>query len=148
MKTRPGNTLSRACLVNATVLGGLLILAASSLLSGCTGSPNSATKNDIVGVYTLTTVNSNKLPVAQEHEGAKLEIRSGSFTINADATCSSKMAFVPPSGREVTHEVKATYTHQGTKLTMRWQGAGMTEGTLEGDTFTMNNEGMILVYRK
>jgi hypothetical protein len=31
---------------------------------------------------------------------------------------------------------------------MRWQGAGMTIGSVAGDTFTMNNEGMVLAYRK
>jgi hypothetical protein len=31
---------------------------------------------------------------------------------------------------------------------MRWAGAGMTTGTLEGDTFTMNNEGMSFSYHK
>ena len=40
------------------------------------------------------------------------------------------------------------YTRQGTELTMRWEGAGMTQGNLDGDTFTMNNEGMIFSYHK
>jgi hypothetical protein len=31
---------------------------------------------------------------------------------------------------------------------MKWQGAGMTTGTIAGNTFTMNNEGMELVYKK
>jgi len=31
---------------------------------------------------------------------------------------------------------------------MNWQGAGTTIGTVEGDTFTMNNEGMVFAYRK
>ena len=31
---------------------------------------------------------------------------------------------------------------------MKWQGAGMTIGTVEGDTFTMDNEGMVFVYKK
>jgi hypothetical protein len=48
----------------------------------------------------------------------------------------------------ITREVKATYTRQGSKLTMQWEGAGMTTGTVEGDMFTMNNEGMVFSYRK
>jgi hypothetical protein len=31
---------------------------------------------------------------------------------------------------------------------MRWEGVGMTAGTVEGDTFTLKNEGIVLVYRK
>jgi hypothetical protein len=54
---------------------------------------------------------------------------------------------VPPGG-DVNRVVKATYTRENSKLTMRWEGAGTTTGTVEGDTFTMNNEGMIFAYRK
>ena len=31
---------------------------------------------------------------------------------------------------------------------MKWAEAGMTIGTVKGDTFTMNNEGMVLRGRK
>ena len=31
---------------------------------------------------------------------------------------------------------------------MQWQGAGMTTGTVEGNTFTMENEGMVFVYQR
>lgn len=48
----------------------------------------------------------------------------------------------------MTREVNATYTQQGPNLIMEWEGAGTTEGTVEGDSFTMNNEGMIFVYKK
>ncbi len=53
-----------------------------------------------------------------------------------------------PSGGDSSREVKATYTHEGGKLTMRWQGAGTTTGTIQENTFTMNNEGMLFEYRK
>ena len=104
--------------------------------------------DDPTGVYTLVSVNGDPLPATLNHEGATLLIRSGSFTINADGTCVSRMVFVPPPGTEVTREVRATYTRDGARLTMQWEGAGTTVGTVEGNTFTMNNEGMVLVYRK
>jgi hypothetical protein len=34
------------------------------------------------------------------------------------------------------------YTVAGTRLTMQWHGAGTTVGTVQGDTFTMYNEGI------
>ena len=37
-----------------------------------------------------------------------------------------------PSGQEATREVSATYTKEGTKLTMQWKGAGTTTGRCEG----------------
>jgi hypothetical protein len=93
----------------------------------------------------LVTVDGNKVPCTVQHEGHTMTINSGSFIINADGTCSSKMSL---AGRDTPIEVKATYTREGPKLTMQWQGAGMTIGTVEGDTFTMNNEGMVFAYRK
>ena len=101
-----------------------------------------------VGTYPLVTVDGNKVPCTVQHDGHALGVKSGTFIINADGTCSSKVAFSLPSGGDASREVKATYTRQGSKLTMQWEGAGMTTGTVEGDTFTMNNEGMIFAYRK
>lgn len=97
------------------------------------------------GTYALVTVDGNKVPYTVQHEGHTMTINSGSFIINADGTCSSKISL---AGRDAAIEVKAAYTREGPKLTMQWQGAGMTIGTVEGDTFTMNNEGMVFVYRK
>lgn len=31
---------------------------------------------------------------------------------------------------------------------MKWQGARITTGTLEGETFTMNNEGIVFACHK
>ncbi len=101
-----------------------------------------------VGNYILVSVDGNKVPCTIQHEGHTLTIKSGGFTINADGTCGSKMVFSDPSGNEGSREVKATYARQGSTLTMQWEGAGTTTGTVEGDSFSMNNEGMILVYRK
>jgi len=98
-----------------------------------------------VGTYALVSVDGNKVPYAMEHEGHAMTVQSGSFIINADGTCSSKISL---AGRDAAMEVKATYTREGQKLTMKWEGAGMTIGTLEGDKFTMDNEGMVFVYKK
>ncbi len=101
-----------------------------------------------MGVYALVSADGKPVPTTVSHDGHNLELRSGTFTINTDGTCSTKTVFCPTPGKEVSREVSATYTQNGAKLTMRWQGAGMTQGTVHGNTFTMNNEGMILVYRK
>lgn len=101
-----------------------------------------------VGTYTLVSVGGDKVPCTVQHEGHTLTVKSGAFIINPDGTCSSKVVFSPPSGGDATREVKATYTRQDSKLTMQWEGAGMTTGTVEGGSFTMNNEGMIFAYRK
>ena len=126
----------------------VFLLTAGLLLSACKQETKVAAGADPTGDYTLVSVNSNKVPASVSHDGTALQVRSGSFTIKADGTCGTKTVFVPPSGSEATREVSATYTKEGSKLTMKWQGAGMTIGTVAGDTFTMNNEGMVFAYRK
>lgn len=121
---------------------------ALAVLTGCSSGTKPQGTVNPAGTYALTSVDGKNVPCALEHEGHALTIKSGSFVIAPGGTCASKIVFSPPSGAEATREVKATYTQSGTKLTMRWQGAGVTEGTVEGDTFTMNNEGMIFRYRK
>ena len=100
-----------------------------------------------VGVYQLIEVNGSKLPATVSH-GTTLKILSGTFTITAEKTCTSLIRMRVPSGEEVSKKVEATYTQQGRKLTMKWEGAGMTEGTVAGDTFTMVNEGMVFTYQR
>jgi hypothetical protein len=131
---------------HATHLG--LLVAVGLCWSACQPQVEVSEGTDVSGTYTLVTVNGSKTPAVVSHEGAKLEVRSGTFTIKADGTCSSRMIFVPPSGTESTREVTATYTREGSTLHMKWKGAGKTQGTVEGNTFTMNNEGMIFVYEK
>ena len=114
----------------------------------CGQAAEATSKKDISGIYALVTVDGKKVPTTVSHEGHILHIRSGSFTIGADGSCASKMTFVPPSGVEATVEVKATSTREGRKLRMKWERAGMTTGTVEGDTFTMENEGMVFGYKK
>ena len=58
------------------------------------------------------------------------------------------MVVVPPAGTEATRDVSTTYIKEGSKLTIKWQGAGMTTGTVAGNICTMDNEAMLFVYRK
>lgn len=103
---------------------------------------------DIAGSYALVSINGTALPFTVTHEGPGIRVTSGTFTIRPDGSCTSVMAFVMPSGEAQSREVGATYTRSGSQLTMQWQGAGVTLGTVEGDTFTMDNEGQRFLYRK
>ena len=125
-----------------------LVVAVGLSISACQTQPTTTEAADPAGVYALVSVNGKPVPASVAHQGATLQVRSGAFTINADGTCVSKIILVPPSGTEATREVRATYTKDGSKLTMQWKGAGKTVGTIDGNTFTMENEGMALVYRK
>ena len=124
------------------------LLTVGLLLSACKPEAKVAKDVDPTGDYALVSVNGSTVPASISHDGTALQVRSGTFNIKADGTCSTKTVFVPPSGSEVAREVSATYTKDGDKLTMKWQGAGTTTGTIEGSTFTMDNEGMLFVYKK
>lgn len=127
----------------------LCVLVALGLAVGsCKKQEIASDAADVAGVYALVSVNGKPVPTGISHEGVTLQVRSGNFTINGDGTCSSKTVFVSPSGSEVTREVAATYTKDGSKMTMQWEGAGTTVGTIEGNTFTMDNEGIVFVYKK
>jgi hypothetical protein len=115
--------------------------------AGCKHATTTSTDIDPVGAYTLVTVAGNTLPCAVAHEGSPT-VKSGVFIINSDGTCSSKITFSTPTAGEMVREVKATYTREGPKLTMKWEGAGVTLGRVEGTSFTMDNEGTIFAYRK
>jgi hypothetical protein len=144
------------------VLGvGFVLATAAGTQSGCrsagnaaapaplrTAAPAAAQPADISGTYTLVSVNGSALPYTMTHEPPGVRVTSGSFRIDADGTCTSDVSFVLPSGEAMSRPVSATWTRDGTRLTMSWQGAGVTNGTVEGDTFTMDNEGQIFVYRK
>jgi hypothetical protein len=125
-----------------------LLLVAGICLFACKQGVETADVKDPSGNYTLISVDGKPVPTVVNHDGAQLQIRSGAFTISKDGTCSSKMIFVPPSGTEVVREVAASYVKEGSKLSMQWKGAGMTVGIFDGQRFTMNNEGMILVYQQ
>lgn len=103
---------------------------------------------DIAGSYTLVSINGTPLPFTVTHEGPGIQVTSGTFTIRPDGTCATVTAFVMPSGQAQSREVGATYTRDGSRLTMQWQGAGVTTATIDGDTFTMDNEGQLFLYRK
>ena len=127
----------------------MVILVMLVALAGCkeTTSPTETAANDPdpAGVYRLVTVDGVNIPGMVNHDGHEVMLHSGTFIINADKTCISKTVF---TSEKIRREVKATYTQEGSTLHMQWIGAGRTEGSIEGDTFTMNNHGMIFSYKK
>ena len=135
-----------------------LLLVGTIVLAGCgvvpvepeelhTGAaPQSA--DDIAGVYRLVAVNGTRIPGTIMHDGVQLDVDSGVFSIGADGKITSQTVFTPPEGRRQERRVRATYTRDGSHLEMRWEGAGITHGSFDGEAFVMNNHGMILVYTR
>ena len=131
------------------LLGTLVCFACLLGLSSCL-PPQVEPEGQLecVGVYSLVTVDGKELPAVVKHGEHDTKVYSGIFTINEDGTCRSDIDFGPPKGSPRTRTVTATYTQKSNQLFMKWKGAGRTKGTVEADTFTMNNEGMIFAYRR
>ena len=127
---------------------GIVAMFVAAVIGGCHAPPATPGSVDPTGEYTLISVDGLPVPATVSHDGANLKVLSGMFTIVGDGTCSTTTIFVAPSGQEVTRTVEATYRMSGARLTMRWKGAGSTVGTIDGDTFTMNNEGMLFEYER
>mgnify|MGYP001261760904 CR=1 FL=1 len=125
-----------------------LVLAAGLAITGCQPESKDLGEAGLSGQYHLASVDGKTLPANISHGKDAVLVRSGTFTFNPDGTCSTHTVFAPSSGAEVKRDVSATYSREGTNVFMRWKGAGKTAGTLADDTFTMNNEGLLFVYRK
>lgn len=128
------------------------ILGVTSLLwAGCnseSGSLHDSTASNVIGTYSLATVDGKKVPCTISHQGSSIQIASGSFQIRPDGGCNSRIQFVSPSGKPAEKEVAANWTQDGKSLNFQWKGAGKTIGAIEGDTFTMKNEGMVFAYQR
>lgn len=112
----------------------------------CQGTGAGARTDDVTGIYYLVKVDGSAVPTTVSHDGEALQVHSGTFIISADNTCFSRTRFAVPGGAEMTREVHAKYRVTDSRLIMKWENAGTTEGTVEGDNFTMDNHGMIFEY--
>ena len=128
----------------------LLALAVLTLtaLTDCKSGNHTTANVDPSGVYALVSVDDKPVPCEVTHGNTRMTIKDGVFTIRADATCQSLMRFSVAGHEDVTREAKATYTRNDAELTMKWEKAGTTVGNVDGNQFTMTNEGMILTYKK
>jgi len=124
----------------------LLLIIAAVALAACQTGMQGVDGDDINGIYYLSKVDGSPVPGTVSHDGVAMEVHSGTFMISADGTCFSRTRFVVPGGEQMTREVSARYVVKDSRLVMTWEGAGVTEGTVDGDTFVMDNHGMIFEY--
>ena len=127
---------------------GLLATCLWLMLTGCKHETDAKPAPDPTGVYALVSVDGQPVPCVLTHEGTTMTVQSGAFTITADGHCTSRMTVTVGSRKDMNIVRRASYEQSGTELTMQWEGAGMTKGTVAGNDFTMNNEGMVFAYRK
>lgn len=129
-------------------VGRASVLVCAILLAACQGVVQDDIAGAMSGIYYLVKVDGVAIPGKVYHDGVPLEVASGVFIISTDGTCLSKTRFVTPGGEALTREVQASYRIEGSRLVMQWAGAGTTEGSVDGNTFVMDNHGMIFEYHR
>lgn len=149
MKTKTGSNNTELKTYTPRVIAlGLLAVLLLLALTGCRNEKAGSAQLNPARVYTLVSVDGKTVPCDISHEGAAMHVQSGVFTIVADGTCSSDTTFNVASHPAVNRVVTATWTQHDAELTMRWQGAGITMGIVNGSRFIMTNEGRVFAYRK
>jgi hypothetical protein len=149
MKTNPQFTNGQSETHTPRIIAlSLLALLAILALTGCQNQPATTADASTAGKYSLLSVDGKTVPCHLNHEGVAMTVESGVFTIDTNGTCRSLITFSAAGHQNIEREVKATFSQNGSELTMRWEGAGTTKGQIRSNEFTMNNEGMIFQYRK
>lgn len=131
--------------------GSVLVLA---FVLGCAGQPTTSgsltpspsvaplTLASVAGEYKLVSVDGRALPMALR-TGAS-PIISGSLLLNANGTFRVQTAFGPETspGNAAT----GTCYTEANEVKMVWDGGGMTNMTLRGDTLVLKREGALYGY--
>lgn len=120
-------------------------------LSAC-GGDSTGPDNSFAGSYELRSIGGSPLPFTVIQVGAdRLEVVSGTLTINEDGTFSDRATFrITESGNVTTEQeaVAGTYTRNNNAFTFSDTDGDVYSGSLQGNTMTVTVEGLILVYQK
>ena len=144
MKTNGSAINYTARIIAVGILAFMLLLALARVHAQ---TPGNAVASP-AGVYKLMSVDGKNVPCAINHDGRKMDVQSGHFTITTNSRITSVMTISVGDRRDIRVERTATYTAKSGALTMKWQNAGTTKGQIVGQTFTMTNEGIAYVYQK
>jgi hypothetical protein len=125
-----------------------LMLAVAASLSGCN---DSNIPRGVAGYYILKTVNGEPVPTTVTESGSyKLEILSGSFTIDATGTYSSAGLYRETEGGESQQFYAysgGTWERSGTTITFT-EGEVTLEGSLESNVLTIDESGVEAVFER
>jgi hypothetical protein len=144
MKTNCSAVNYTARMIALGILAFLLLLTLARVHAQTPEKPAASP----AGVYKLMSVDNKNVPCTINHDGRKMDVQSGAFTITTNGQITSVMTISVGDKKDVRVERTAIYTAQSGELTMKWQNAGTTKGRIVGPTFTMTNEGMTYVYQK
>lgn len=121
------------------------------MLAACGGDSTGPDETNVVGSYTLQTVNGNNLPWRLLVVGNDwFEITGGSGSINADGTYSLTFSWRESESGQVSTGSESsvgTYTRNGNAITFRDASDGLTAiGTISGRQISVTSEGVVFVF--
>jgi hypothetical protein len=137
---------------SALLLAGLIGCTSgrtSSPLAGASPAQLPVTIGTIAGDYDLLSVDGQALPYAPRTRGGTVDtsappVASGSFSLKADGTFRLQTIYNPP-GQAASTGSGACYP-EGDQLKMVWDGGGLTNIRVRGDTVLLKREGLLYAY--
>ena len=138
----PESVMRRTTALRATLLAAAVTLAC--------GEPTSPL--DLVGTYSLQSVNAMPLPFVLAHVGStKVEVLDDLLMLASSSNYSSvghKRYTTNGVVTEVAPVDAGTFTRRGAALMMQSLLVGRWEGTVDGNTLTLVQSGYTLVYKR
>ena len=134
----------------------LRLTALLTVLVAAACGDSSGPDNAITGTYTLRSINGEDLPVViRDAPDDRVEVTSGSLTLNANGSYSDVINFLVSNGTSTFPDRatdSGTYTQSGNTVTFRSNSGDVYNMTLSGNTLTQSfDDGVIqltLVYQK
>jgi lipocalin-like protein len=115
-------------------------------------SPTQPTNASIAGTWSLTSVNGAGLPfVVSQTAGDKVELVGDVVTATATGTYTERFTFRETLNGVVTttdQPDNGTYTINGNAITLHSSTNGSITGALNGNTFTLIDQGFVFLFTK
>jgi len=129
----------------------IVCTAATVLLAGCDSEEATVpTDNAFAGTWTLATVNGSPLPYTVQST-PKIELVGDQLVVSADGTFAVSTQLRITNGTTITTQTVpdgGTYSVNGTAATFIFNGGTTGAATVSGNTLTVAEPGVSLVYQK
>jgi hypothetical protein len=127
-------------------------LASLAILSGCTALDSIAGAGRVRGTYELWSVNGSSVPaVVYQEPGYRLEVLSAAFTLEDDGSYSEAgIVRETINGQTSTRSSSSYgyYDYYNGELTFDESSGRRYYGTMNGNTLTIDDQGVQMSYRR
>jgi hypothetical protein len=130
----------------------VLLLAMIPAFAAC-DDDSSGPDLDVEGTYQLELVNNQPLPFVLDQQGTTFlaELTSAAITLNANGSFTDVATIRTTDNGVVTTESQpdgGIYTQNNSVVSLHYQGGGIINATVNGNTLTITGPGATFVFRK